>query len=185
MANLHQVLDGCKVCGKRMLTRGSTLIHRTCDACKAEQRRGRNRRAAACRKAERHAVARHAGAALRPVRRADQAAPAAAQPSEPPRPAAMGAQVLQRPLSASGLPRSGAAEAVMTERTCGACFPVLQASVRRGAEQAVRHLVLILQAGQRRLRHLCGPTVHVQGLCLWLARGRTPRRRMVSGPPAG
>lgn len=75
MAKLHQVLGGCKVCGKRMLTRGSTLIHRTCDACKAEQRRERSRRASARRKAERHAAKR----AL-PVRRCNQCGEPMKQP---------------------------------------------------------------------------------------------------------
>ena len=36
---MREVMDGCKVCGKRMLTNRSPLIRRTCDACKAEQRR--------------------------------------------------------------------------------------------------------------------------------------------------
>jgi hypothetical protein len=51
-----EVMDGCKVCGKRMLTHGSMLIRRTCAACKAQQRRAHNRRLAARRKAERHAA---------------------------------------------------------------------------------------------------------------------------------
>jgi len=36
---MHEVLGGCKICGRRMLTNGNPLVHRTCDACKAEQRR--------------------------------------------------------------------------------------------------------------------------------------------------
>ena len=56
MAKLREVVDGCKVCGKRILTDGSILIHRTCDDCKAEQRREHNRRTAERRKAERHAA---------------------------------------------------------------------------------------------------------------------------------
>ena len=53
---MRKVLNGCKVCGKRMLTAGSPLIHRTCDACKAKQRRTDNSRLAAKRKAKRHAA---------------------------------------------------------------------------------------------------------------------------------
>ena len=53
---MREVMDGCKVCGKPMLTNSSPLIHRTCAACKAEQRRESNRRLAARRKAERHAA---------------------------------------------------------------------------------------------------------------------------------
>jgi len=53
---MREVLDGCKICGKRMLTDRSPLIHRTCDACKAEQRRAHNSKMAARRKAERHAA---------------------------------------------------------------------------------------------------------------------------------
>lgn len=67
MSRYREVLDGCKLCGKRMLTRGSILIHRTCDTCKAEQRRERARKTAERRKAERHA----AKAAL-PVPRCEQ-----------------------------------------------------------------------------------------------------------------
>ena len=53
---MREVMDGCKVCGKPMLTNSSPLIYRTCAACKAEQRRESNRRLAARRKAERHAA---------------------------------------------------------------------------------------------------------------------------------
>jgi transposase-like protein len=53
---MRAVMDGCKVCGKRMLTDGSPLIHRTCNACKAEQRRKSHRKTAARRKAKRHAA---------------------------------------------------------------------------------------------------------------------------------
>ena len=53
---MEEVLYGCKVCGKPMLTHFSLRIHRTCDACKAEQRRERNRKLDARRKAERHAA---------------------------------------------------------------------------------------------------------------------------------
>lgn len=51
---MREVIDGCKVCGKRMLTDGSPLVRRTCDACKARQQREQRRRLAAKRKAERH-----------------------------------------------------------------------------------------------------------------------------------
>jgi hypothetical protein len=50
-----QVMWGCKVCGKRMLTDGNPLTYRTCDACKAKQRHDSIRRLAAERKARRHA----------------------------------------------------------------------------------------------------------------------------------
>jgi hypothetical protein len=50
------VMGGCKVCGKRMLTHRSPLIHRTCDACKVKQRQADNRKLAARRKAARHAA---------------------------------------------------------------------------------------------------------------------------------
>ena len=53
---MHEVLGGCKMCGKRMLTNRSPLIHRTCEACKAECQRQSNRRLTARRKAERHAA---------------------------------------------------------------------------------------------------------------------------------
>jgi hypothetical protein len=52
---MREVMWGCKVCGKRMLTDGNPLTYRTCDACKAKQRHDSIRRLAAKRKAERHA----------------------------------------------------------------------------------------------------------------------------------
>jgi hypothetical protein len=52
---MREVIDGCKVCGKRMLTDGNPLTLRTCDACKAEQQREQSRRLTARLKAERHA----------------------------------------------------------------------------------------------------------------------------------
>jgi hypothetical protein len=59
---MREVLDGCKICGRPMLTDGSPLVHRTCDACKASQRRKSNRKVAAHRKAERHAAKEEMGA---------------------------------------------------------------------------------------------------------------------------
>ena len=53
---MRKVMNGCKVCGKRMLTDGSPLIHRTCDDCKLDRSREANRKTAARRKAERHAA---------------------------------------------------------------------------------------------------------------------------------
>ena len=53
---MREVFDGCKLCGKRMLTNRSTLIHRTCAACKVQQRRAAHRKTAARRKAVRHAA---------------------------------------------------------------------------------------------------------------------------------
>ena len=53
---MREVMGGCKVCGKRMLTNGSPLIPRTCDACKTEQRRAHSRKTTARRSAERRAV---------------------------------------------------------------------------------------------------------------------------------
>ena len=53
---LREVKDGCKLCGKRMLTPDSPLIRRTCDACKAERRREQNRKLDVRRKAERDAA---------------------------------------------------------------------------------------------------------------------------------
>jgi hypothetical protein len=53
---MHEVIGGCKVCGKQMLTDRSPVRHRTCDACKAEHRRENHRRTDARRKAERHAA---------------------------------------------------------------------------------------------------------------------------------
>ena len=47
---MREVMDDCKVCGKPMLTNSSPLIHRTCAARKAEQRRESNRRLAVRRK---------------------------------------------------------------------------------------------------------------------------------------
>jgi hypothetical protein len=61
---MREVIDGCKICGRRMLTDGSPLVHRTCDACKAQQRRETSRKVTARRKAERRA----ARAALPPPR---------------------------------------------------------------------------------------------------------------------
>ena len=58
---LREVMDGCKVCGRRMLTPDSPLIRRTCDACKAEQRREHNAMLAARRKAKRHAAKQKLG----------------------------------------------------------------------------------------------------------------------------
>ena len=51
---MRKVIEGCKVCGKQMLT-DETLLKRTCDACKAKQVRESSRRLAARRKARRHA----------------------------------------------------------------------------------------------------------------------------------
>jgi hypothetical protein len=59
---MREVMDGCKICGKRMLTKRSPLIRRTCDACKAEQLREQNRKTAARRKAARHAAKAKLGA---------------------------------------------------------------------------------------------------------------------------
>jgi len=64
---LREVMDGCKICGKRMLTNRSPLIHRTCAACKVEQRRE-----AHCRTAARRKAARHAAKAAMPVPRCQQ-----------------------------------------------------------------------------------------------------------------
>ena len=44
---MREVMDGCKLCGKRMLTDCNPLIHRTCAACKLEQRREPHRKTAA------------------------------------------------------------------------------------------------------------------------------------------
>jgi hypothetical protein len=63
-SEMHEVIGGCKICGKRVLTDRSPLVHRTCDACKAEHRRENTRRSNARRKAERHA----AKAAMEPPR---------------------------------------------------------------------------------------------------------------------
>jgi len=56
MREMYEVMGGCKICGRRMLTDRSPLERRTCDACKAIQRREYNRRVDARRKAERDAV---------------------------------------------------------------------------------------------------------------------------------
>jgi hypothetical protein len=53
---MHEVMGGCKICGGRMLTNGSPQVHRTCDACKIEQRREYNRKNDERRKAKRHAA---------------------------------------------------------------------------------------------------------------------------------
>ena len=53
---MQEVYGSCKICGRRMLTDRSRLERRTCDACKAIQRREYNRRVDARRKAERDAV---------------------------------------------------------------------------------------------------------------------------------
>ena len=56
MSEMHEVMGGCKICGRRMLTNGSPLVRRTCDACKAIKKRERNRGTDARRKAARRAV---------------------------------------------------------------------------------------------------------------------------------
>jgi ferredoxin len=56
MSEMHEVMGGCKICGRRTLTNGSPLVRRTCDACKAIKKRERNRRTYARRKAARRAV---------------------------------------------------------------------------------------------------------------------------------
>jgi ribosome-binding protein aMBF1 (putative translation factor) len=56
MSEMHEVYVGCKICGRQMLTNGSPLVRRTCDACNAEQRRKYNRKNDARRKAKRHAA---------------------------------------------------------------------------------------------------------------------------------
>src|ERR1700752_2389314 len=61
---MQQVLVGCKLCGKGMLTHLSPLLNRPCDTCKAEQHRDALHKLAARRKAQRHA----AKAALKPPR---------------------------------------------------------------------------------------------------------------------
>ncbi|MFH0297218.1 hypothetical protein AAFX91_08240 [Bradyrhizobium sp. 31Argb] len=53
---MEEVFGGCKVCSKRMLTNWYPLVHVTCEACKLAQRQARNRKLAAKRKAERHAI---------------------------------------------------------------------------------------------------------------------------------
>ena len=53
---MQEVYGGCKVCGKQKLTDRSPRMHRTCDACKAIQKRERNRRTDARLKAARRAV---------------------------------------------------------------------------------------------------------------------------------
>jgi hypothetical protein len=53
---MREVIDGCKICGRRMLTDGSPLIRRTCDACKAQQSREITRKVTARRSAERRAA---------------------------------------------------------------------------------------------------------------------------------
>ena len=53
---MREVLGGCKICGKPMLTNGGPAVRRTCETCKAEQRRKHDLRIAARRKAKRHAV---------------------------------------------------------------------------------------------------------------------------------
>ncbi len=56
MVELEEVFGGCKVSGRRMMTDRYPLVHRTCDACKLAQRQAHNRKRAALRKAERHAL---------------------------------------------------------------------------------------------------------------------------------
>ena len=53
---MREVIGGCRICRKPMLTNGSPSMRRTCDACKAEQRRMLNRKITVRRKAERHAA---------------------------------------------------------------------------------------------------------------------------------
>jgi hypothetical protein len=101
---MREVLNGCKVCGKRMLTAGSPLIHRTCDACKAKQRRTDNSRLAAKRKAKRHAAKAELNVPRCPaMRRDDRRRCAARAPLVAT--TTMGAQVLRQPVPASCVPR--------------------------------------------------------------------------------
>ena len=44
MSEMHEVMGGCKICGRQMLTNGSPLVRRTCEWVKAIQKRERNRR---------------------------------------------------------------------------------------------------------------------------------------------
>ena len=53
MREMHEVMGGCKICGKPVPTIGR---RQTCDACKAIQKRERNRRTDARLKAARRAV---------------------------------------------------------------------------------------------------------------------------------
>jgi hypothetical protein len=53
---MREVIGGCRICSKPMPTNDSPSMRRTCDACKAEQRRKHDLRIAARRKAKRHAV---------------------------------------------------------------------------------------------------------------------------------
>ena len=90
---MQEVYGGCKVCGKQKLTDRSPLERRTCDACKAVQKRERNRRVDARRKAERDAVkAKMAPTAMRAVRQAHRGSQSPRHESR----AAMGAQVLRQ-----------------------------------------------------------------------------------------
>ena len=101
-SEMHEVIGGCKICGKRMLTDRSPLVHRTCDACKAEHRRENNRRSNARRKAERHA----AKAAME-APRCEQCGKVieGANRDTTPESAAMGAQVLRQHMQAGRVPR--------------------------------------------------------------------------------
>jgi hypothetical protein len=84
---MREVMDGCKVCGKRMLTDRSPFIRRTCDACKAARRRAHNRKLGVKRKATRLAIKQAMAAprcqrcgkpiegAMRVVRSKDRSAP--------------------------------------------------------------------------------------------------------------
>lgn len=51
---MREVIGGCKLCGKRMLTNASPRLRQTCASCKGKQRGEQRRRLAARRKAERH-----------------------------------------------------------------------------------------------------------------------------------
>ena len=92
-----------------MLTDHSPLIHRTCEACKAEQRREANRKTAARRKAERHAAkatmglprCKQCGDLIKGANRLT--APYDTAPMEDERPTTMGAQVLQQYLQAGSV----------------------------------------------------------------------------------
>ena len=67
---MHEVYGGCKICGKPMLTDRSPLVRRTCDACKAIQKRERDRRVDAPQGRTRRRQSENAPTAMRAVRQA-------------------------------------------------------------------------------------------------------------------
>jgi hypothetical protein len=89
---VQHVYVGCKICGRQMLTTGSPRMHRTCDACKAIQKRERNRRTDAPQGRTPRRQSKNGSNAMRAVQQTHRGSQSPRRESQ----AAMGAQVLRQ-----------------------------------------------------------------------------------------